>query len=213
MSKKPTSPFAPEFVVYNFLAAFIGFAESVMEQAGWVMSPSRGYLALYEIIKWFRDRKLWHFDQPAFLWVMEEIEARVEALQGTSTDEDLIMEMDKWRDRPEPIPGGVYSVFQIFDWFMPIFRRMESAMVRYYGNPYRSEGGKEISKYEALDIVFIAVDRLYKDKHFGDYNNWGQMKAYPWVRFIREEMREWHSAWKPGAQPLQPGYKPPFSTP
>jgi hypothetical protein len=204
-------PFAPEIGIYQLVARMLVFIEDLMESHIWAMSPSRAYSSLREVIRWFRDNNIWHFRQPAFLYVMEQLEARARALDGTSKDEDFAMEMTMWRDRKRPIPGGVKSVLQVFDWFMPIFRAMERKMIEYYGNPDYSAGGKEFTKYEAVDIAFNAVDKLYKDQRFGKYNSWGQPEAYPWVKFVREEIFEWREALRPSAPAPAPGYEPPFS--
>jgi len=200
-----------ETMIYTMIAEMITFFEAVLDRTLWVMSPSRAYRALYYTIEWFRSRNVWHFGQPAFFYVIEQLKARADKLDGTSVDLDLEMEMTMWRDRKPPIAGGTKSVLYIFDWFLPILRTIESKMVQFFGNPEKSAGGKEFSKFEALDIVFNAVDKLYKDPHFGSYNAWGWPVAYPWVKFVRDEMFEWHESLKPRAPKPEPGSNPPFS--
>jgi hypothetical protein len=203
--------FTYEFAVYNFIAAMILFLEELMDKAGWTMSPSRFYRMIYETISWCRVRKLWHFGQPAFLYVMEQCMERAEKLKGTHDDESRVMKMGMWRDRKPPIPGGNFSILQIFDWFLPILRLTEAKMVEYFGNPDETANGNKFTLYEALNTVFLIVDRLYKDPRFGEINNWGQPKAYPWVAFVRDEMYQWREAMKPTFTPPGTGDPLPFS--
>jgi len=206
-------PFKFEFALFTLLANLVEAAQGALDRFNWEMKPSRGYLLISEMVGWFRDRAIWHFDQPAFLYVMEQCQARAEALEGTSDDEKRAMFMTTWRDREPPVPGGQLSILQIFDWFMPMLRRMESNVMRYWGNPDTMPNGKEFTEYEAWNIVFGAVDWLSKDPHFGRYNNWGQPEPYSWVQFIRDEMYLWDQQLKPRAPKPPAGYEPPFSSP
>lgn len=205
------SPFRFEIALYTLIGSMIEFFQSMLDKSKWVMSPSRFYLAIYETISWARDRNLWHFTQPAFLYVMEQCEKRAKSLQGTHDDESRAMEMGVWRKRRPPIPGGVKSILQIFDWFLPILRSMESKMVQYFGNPDTTATGHEFTKYEALDTVFNTVDKLYKDSHFGGCNDWGWQEAYPWVKFVRDEMYQWREALKADLPVPGPGGDEPWS--
>jgi hypothetical protein len=204
--------FSFEIVLYNFFAAFLGFLQDLLNKADWRMSPARGYLTIFKIVEWFRSRDLWHFGSPAFLYVMEQMEARAEQLSGTYDDEKRSMEMTMWRDRPAPIPGHPYkSILQIFDWFMSMFRRCESMMEYYHDNAARM-GEHEITEYEAWDLVFGFVDKCSKDPHFGYQGGRGH-EPFPWVKFIRDEMYDMKMILKPGTPPIDPGYEPPFSAP
>lgn len=211
MSEK--KPFVFEFAVYNFIATLIEFLGELMESLKWTMSPSRFYRIIGGVITWCREKNLWHFNQPAFLYVIEQCNERSKTLRETHDDESRKMEMAVWRDRKPPIPGGHLSVLQIFDWFLPILRALEANMVRYFGNPDENTNGNEFTPYEAWDTVFMVIDKLYKDPHFGEMNSWGQPKAYPWMDFVRDEMYEMREVLKPNAPPPPAGYEPPFSTP
>lgn len=207
-----TKSFGPEIMVYGFISTMIALFERIMDKNGWVMSPSRFYLAIYETISWFREQNIWHFNQPAFLYVMEQCEERAAKLKGTHDDESRMMKMGEWRDRKPPTPGGQFSILQIFDWFLPILRLTEDKMVEYFGNPDETANGNEFTPFEALNTVFLVVDRLYKDPHFGEINSWGQPKAYPWVAFVRDEMYQWREAMKPVFTPPGTGDPFPWST-
>lgn len=204
--------FGPEIGLYTLVALMIEFFEDLMDRYEWTMSPSRFYLAIKETIAWCREKQIWHFNQPAFLYVMEQCEARAKELEGTHDNEKRVMKMSVWEDRKPPIPGGFFSILQIFDWFFPILRMTESLMMEYFGNPSDTDG-HEFTEYEAWNITMLAVDALYKDERFGERNAWGWPTAYPWVKFVRDEMYEWNQYLEPRAKPIPPGYEPPFSKP
>ena len=209
--EKKIGPFEFEISFYQLIAELILFFEQLMENYGWVMSPSRFYDAIAQTIGWFRDRELWHFGQPAFLYVMEQCDARSKKLAGTFEDEKNSMEMTMWRDREVPIPGGIKSILQIFDWFLPILRRTERKVMSYYDNQDTLDNGKEFTTFESWDTVFNVIDWLSKNQRFGKYNKWGQTEAYGWMQFVRDEMYGWRGRLLPGAPPIPNDKDFPFS--
>jgi hypothetical protein len=196
-------PFKYEVEFWNETASMIQFFEDRLIERGWKMSPSRGYDLLVDAIQLLRANGFPAVNEPAFDFVMERLAARAAELRGTEVDFELAMVMEEWRDREAPVPADPYrSLLQIFDWFLPLLRRLEGKAVEITGAS--SAAGEEVANREAVDFVLRIADWCSKQQRFQTRNAWGWSVAYPWVDFVRDEIYEWHMKLKPALEPPPP---------
>jgi hypothetical protein len=98
------------------------------------------------------------------------------------------MVMEGWRDRKAPDALGV---FKAYSWFVPTLLYVITAAANGYQNAIKTESGQKLTPGEAVNAIFIGVDRCYKDPHFQQKNYYGAFKPVPWIDFVRDEMMVW----------------------
>ena len=199
--------FVYEIQFWQRNADLIRFINDWLDDHEWKMSPSRWYAFLADLVRWHQACGIEPTKEPAFDFIVERLIARSNELWGTELDFALAMEMNGWRDREAPIPGHPSkSIGQIFDWFMPTIRTLDSLAAA--ARTRRSRGGESVTNAEALDWVFMAVDRCCKDKHFQTRTDYGLPIAFPWVDFVRDELFEFKKKFKL----VEPVVKPPATS-
>jgi hypothetical protein len=206
-------PFAPEIVAWNKGAELVSFTEDMMAEADWVGSPSNGFKFLADISEYGREAGLFHFDQPAFMYVEERLRMRSAELVGTGENEMKSMKMKTWLNREPPLPGDPQeNVLQVFDWFLPLLRRLGSKMDLYYGNTDRTASGHEFTLGEAVDCILDIADWCSKDSHFQHKTVYGWWDDFEWVSQVRKEILDWRNKLKARTVgDLPPASSVPFS--
>jgi len=194
------------------VATLLSWLEDRLEALEWQLSPSRGYELLADLVEKLREQGYPALDQPAFEFLAERLRGRADELRGTEVDFALAMDLKRrWRDRIEPVPGGMNSTLQIFDWFLPCLRRIESA--GWQAMSERSTALEHVTQGEAVKLLLLAVDWLSKDRHFQDRNAWGWFVPFPWADFIRDEIFDWSKKFPTSVEPVPPSSSVAFSVP
>lgn len=183
-----SEPFKTEIKFWEGVGEFLDDLQDQLNVMEWTFSPSRAYLLLAWMMQWCKDHGVPLAANASLLYVKERIEARAAELQGTSDDELRVMIMDKWRDAK---PSDALSVFKSYSWFVPTLLHVITAAANGYQNTAVTDSGQKLTPGEAVNTIFVGVDRCYKDYHFQQKNYYGAYKPVPWLDFVRDEMMVW----------------------
>ena len=189
---------------------FLHDLQRKLDVMDWTLSPSRVYVLISWAIEWCRNRGVPLAGQPALLWVMERCDARAQELIGTADDEMRTMVMKEWRDRK---PTPVRDVFKTFDWFVPLLMYVMTAIITGYQNTTVDPSGNRLTPGEAVNAIFLGVNKACNDPHFQYRHAYGWFEPYPWLDFVRDEMLVWRNELKDRTEIPPPTGPTAFSTP
>lgn len=205
-------PWSPEIKFFMVLAQFIEALQMKMNETAWTLSPAKAYDLTADAIEWAVANKVYGWDNPAWAVVADMFRERASALVGTPIDLMLAQEMTEWKVRSYP---SAHNLLMYFDWYMPMFRRATSILGRELRDDDMTATGQPLTIGEAVAVVFDAVDWCSKNHHFRQRTPWGWPQTYPWLDFVRDELKALRDEIGDGSTfaPGQPIGDVPFSYP
>jgi hypothetical protein len=205
------NPFKTEASFWSGVGMFVNDLSYKLDVMDWTLSPSRLYALLAWAIDWCRRQGVPLAHQPAYLWVMERMEARAQELIGTAADDMRVMVMKEWRDRK---PTSIPALLKSYSWFVPILSYTMTTAITGYQNATVDPSGHKTTPGEAVNAVFMGVDRAWQDKqHFQQRNVYGWFEPYPWLDFVRGELLAWRNELKDRVEVPPPSGPTAFSAP
>lgn len=205
-------PWEPEIHFFQVLTQFIIALQVKMNEADWTMSPAKAYDLLASAVEWAQANHVHGWDNPAWAVVIDMLRTRSEALAGTSTDAMLAQRMTTWKNRRRP---SALHLLKRLVWYMPLFMRATEILDSELADDDTTASGQSLTIGEAVGVVFEFVDWCSKSPYFKQQSAWGWWQAYPWLDFVRDEMKELRDELKDGTgfDPGAPIGDVPFSFP
>jgi len=186
-------PWNSEINFYSGVGDFLNDLQIKMNGINWTMSPAAAYEVLAWAVEWGQMNHVYGFDHPAWFYVAEKMKERSLELAGTGQNAMLEMRMDEWAGRSAPSPA---DLLRNFDWFMSLFRKIESIMTREIKDDDVTPSGHVLTLGEAVNGVLMAVDWCSKHHRFQYRTPYGWAVPHEWMDFVRDEVMEWRDALK-----------------
>jgi hypothetical protein len=196
--------------LFDLLGSLIEDLQIEMNELDWTMSPAFAYAIMADLVDWARENAIHQaMREPSWLYVTETLRNRAAELHGTSDNAMRQQVMDRWRDRQRPTG---FDLLQYHDWFFPALKRALQILEREMDDGNVTPTGRDLTPGEAVAVLFQLVDSASKDPHF-QYRTWGWWSAYPWLDFVRDEMKVWRDALKDREELPVPAGGTAFSVP